>query len=346
MNASRKAYKRLPGKKANTISFHTLWAGEDHLLHIHSQRVRENYKRYYYKDIQAVYIRKNAKMLIENCILGFFLTCSLLLAWFDVVPIFHYIMSVPLGLAFLYNLFRGPTCHCHIQTLVQKEQLPSLYRIRTARKAMDILQPLIIESQGELTEAMLKTAGESEGSSEPVPAPSEPLASPGDRPNSRMHGILFFLLLASGIVTGIDILVEQVAVTLTSTIISSGAVICAIVALVRQYEVKTGKGVQTLTWMSLAFLCLEMLMGYGMYMYVLFTHMSNAYNQWEAFRHFSALSPMEKPVLLAVFLFSAVGGILFGMMGLIFILKNRRRRDAALPRPGGYPEPVAVPAES
>jgi hypothetical protein len=55
-------------------------------------------------------------------------------------------------LAFLVaNLLLGPTCVCHLKTAVQTEELPSLRRLRRARKVLARLRPLIVAAQGELT---------------------------------------------------------------------------------------------------------------------------------------------------------------------------------------------------
>src|SRR6185436_13376911 len=54
-------------------------------------------------------------------------------------------------LCFLINWIRGPTCECHLQTAVQREQVPSLDRWRVARKALAQIQPLIEHAQGSLT---------------------------------------------------------------------------------------------------------------------------------------------------------------------------------------------------
>ncbi|MFW6372601.1 MAG: hypothetical protein ACOC3W_02790 [Thermodesulfobacteriota bacterium] len=342
MAASKKPYRRLPGKKAQLVGFHTLWAGKDHLLHIHSQQVREEYKRYYYKDIQAVYIRKTARMKIESLILMAVTAGFLLLAWFDFAPIWTYSLAGIMGAGLLVNLFRGPTCECHIQTFVRREKLPSLYRIRTARKALEILKPLIHETQGRVTSTMLEDAGEKGLPREPPALESNPLPDPAPAGKSRIHPILFSLLLASGLAAAADISFQHVALPLVWVGTISGAVVCVIIALVKQFEVKTAKGIQTLTWISLVFLCMELVMGYGLYMYVLFTHLDTAYNQWEAFLVFSALSPAEKPIIFVAFGFSAAGGLLLGVIGLFLILRADSRRKADRPRPSPALEPAAA----
>ena len=53
-------YKRLPGRRAGLFSVNTLWMADDHLLSVHSHRVTEQYRRFYFRDIQAICIQANA----------------------------------------------------------------------------------------------------------------------------------------------------------------------------------------------------------------------------------------------------------------------------------------------
>ncbi len=56
---------------------------------------------------------------------------------------------------FLVNLLRGPTCVCQIRTAVQTERLPTLKRLRTARKVIARLKPMIEQTQSPLAPAQL-----------------------------------------------------------------------------------------------------------------------------------------------------------------------------------------------
>ena len=48
------------------------------------------------------------------------------------------------------NLALGPACACQLRTAVQLEDLPSMVRLRRARKILDRLRPLITAAQGEI----------------------------------------------------------------------------------------------------------------------------------------------------------------------------------------------------
>jgi hypothetical protein len=64
-------YQRLPGKKKGfLIGHHTLWQGPDHLLQIYSRLGVEDYKRFYFNDIQAVTTRKTGVGTVLSFVLG------------------------------------------------------------------------------------------------------------------------------------------------------------------------------------------------------------------------------------------------------------------------------------
>jgi hypothetical protein len=162
MAAKEKEYQRLPGRgsrKQGAISVTTsrsrLWLGKDHLLCIDSAYYSENYKRFYFRDIQAFIVRKTKSGMIVNIVLAviiaLFLTIGLmvggagLVGWGIVGGIFLVIL--------ILNALAGPTCVCQVKTAVQTEELPSLGRLRRARKVLARLRPLIAGAQEELAAA-------------------------------------------------------------------------------------------------------------------------------------------------------------------------------------------------
>jgi len=153
------ARRRRSGFVAFTHTRSSLWLGDDHLLGIDSNGYTESYKRFYFRDIQAVTIRLTQRRLIWNwllgvptliCLAGWGYDLSLglgaspggLIAGVLVTPVF----AIPL----LINNLRGPTCACQFRTAVQTEDLPSLSRLPQARRILDRLHPLIAQAQGQV----------------------------------------------------------------------------------------------------------------------------------------------------------------------------------------------------
>ncbi len=144
------AYTRLPGARRNPFRKDTLWRGPDHLLSVRSYRFSEEYRRYYFKDIQAILVRQTSNATALSRSLG-----MLTMAGLGAILIVRretLWLAVPaalLLLGFAILRLRGPKCVCHVVTAVSMDRLPSLYRLKAARKAIAILQPLIEEAQRE-----------------------------------------------------------------------------------------------------------------------------------------------------------------------------------------------------
>ncbi len=163
MAAEKLKYKRLPGRKRGILHGASLWLGEDHLLAVNGWRFGEEYKRYYYRDIQAIVITKARRFMVPVPWLVSAVPIGLLALLFGVAEyaghdvrqsthigfeIFLFGLVTLLLYLLLASLFRS--CRCRIQTAVSLDDLPSLYRLRTALKAVKILEARIAQTQGML----------------------------------------------------------------------------------------------------------------------------------------------------------------------------------------------------
>jgi len=161
-----KEFIKLPGKRILTLGFarNSLWLGKDHLLHVINRGYTEEYRRFYYRDIQAILVRETSIGKTFSIILGIIAGVSLFflaLGWF--VWKWETFALIPMAIAaflwivlFLVQIASGPTCICHLRTAVQFEHLPSLRRVRTARKAIAMLRHRVEAVQGPFaTEAPL-----------------------------------------------------------------------------------------------------------------------------------------------------------------------------------------------
>jgi hypothetical protein len=137
----------------------SLWLAHDHLLFIDSNGYTETYKRFYFRDIQALTLAFTQRRLLWNCIWGA-LAVVCLLVWTAVVlpsPAIGtagWISGAGLALLFsvllLANNLLGPTCICQIKTAVQTEELAPLNRVGRARRVIARLRPLIRDAQRQL----------------------------------------------------------------------------------------------------------------------------------------------------------------------------------------------------
>lgn len=157
-------YRRLPGKGLRRQGFlavariySTLWLAGDHLLNVDSNGFAEDYKRFYFRDIQALLVQKTRRGVTWSIILSIIAFIFMLAAFraagrAESEMMIVWAVNAGIFLIFLLlNLWRGPTCTCYIITAVQEEILPSLDRIKTAEKVIRTLRRTIKQAQENLS---------------------------------------------------------------------------------------------------------------------------------------------------------------------------------------------------
>lgn len=164
MAAAPQSYQKLPGRGAGLASYSRLYLTADHLLLVNSTGYSESYKRFYFRDVQALVVQRDSFWKVINwicgslavlgvvlCVILFFVAQegegTLLVAF-----IFLPISALPLTI----NLVLGATCRCHIRTAVQFEKLPSINRLRNGRRILGRIKPLIEAAQGTLSQEQLQ----------------------------------------------------------------------------------------------------------------------------------------------------------------------------------------------
>jgi hypothetical protein len=148
-----KRYQRLPGRGTSIVHYIRLYQGLDHLLQVSSTGYSELYKRFYFRDIQAITIRKTGWGNVWTVVFGVLMVVFLLFG-FDSSGNGRIVLWSIAGFfltCMIVHLMLGPACVCHIRTAVQTERLPTLRRVKAARKTIHRIKPFIVEAQGQLS---------------------------------------------------------------------------------------------------------------------------------------------------------------------------------------------------
>jgi hypothetical protein len=202
-----KEYQRLTPARSRSefavafMSRSSLWLGKDHLLCVDSSGYTETYKRFYFRDIQAVIIMASKRRVIWNWVLGA-PTAIFLMVLLSALPytgstgsssnlgeiVFFAFLVFVFAVALLINIILGPSCICHLRTAVQTEELPSLNRVRRARKVLNHIRPFMVAAQGELSPeeipARLRAAVGSPDGATMAPGVSASPPPDADRPDA------------------------------------------------------------------------------------------------------------------------------------------------------------------
>jgi hypothetical protein len=259
-------YRRLPGSKWTPLGSVTLWAGEDHLLLVELRGFTEIYRRFYFRDVQAIVLR-GVERTGERVLFGIFALILLLLAVATGRPwtIFWGSLSALLFLALVVDLARGPGCACTLRTALQTVELRSLRRLRTARRVIDRLRPLIELEQGALAAGDLAArieggAGQARaGTADRTPVappvvPQPPVLAP-ERPlrhdNGRVHEALAYVLLVSAVAVVVPLLYFNILLNAALSIVFLARVGLTIAALARQNHSDLPRPLMSFAWSAL-----------------------------------------------------------------------------------------------
>jgi hypothetical protein len=327
MSQKTKEYHKLRGsKKGFLIGKYTLWQGSDHLLQIFSRVGVEEYKRFYFNDIQAVITRKTAVGTIQNVVMG----CLVLIFMLPAISfdggwsLFYAIVAAVMLFLLLVGIYKGPTCETKLMTAVQTEKLHTLHRLKNTSKVMDSLRVNIHRTQGALKrEALNKipTRSLKNQNTHRQASPHSSKITAHRNEKGRAHMGLFLLLLLDGVLVSLGFFFTHVILTIISSIASLSMGIFVIVALVKQHDSNIGGSLKAITWASLGFVCINFGAGYVFSIVFAMQNPGVAYNQWEMLKSMSLLSPWESPLKLSFDLFSISGALFLGIPGLFMLYR-------------------------
>jgi hypothetical protein len=343
---TKKRYKRLPGRGPRRGGFIavfpsrcSLYLSDDHILSVDSNGFSEDYKRFYFSDIEGIITRKTRRGANWNIALALMITGSLLGALFLELESFRILFWIFSGtfLVFLVgNICKGPTCICHIMTAVQEEQLPSLNRLRVARKVIGTLRLAIEKAQGKLEPEEVK-----EGIVHPTLSLQNSRRSQGRKhqirhDNGTIHMIAFALLLIDGLLTGINLLHHTVAIAVASSFVTVIYCLCIVIALVKQYGSDIPSTVRRIAWASVGFICISYFLSYILFFTTIPTLVmqrpDSMMTQWDMYRAMLDLSARDSRLVMVVYAFAATCSLILGALGLVRV-KEHRDHSASLSRP-------------
>lgn len=320
-------YKRMPGRGASFLFGHSLWRGEDHLLWVEGSVSQEHYKRFYYKDIQAVILRKTGRQHIWTVVWGLFALFFGALTLLGGGPAdISFVFCGLFVVSLLINLWLGPGCVVYIQTAVQLQRLANLVRIPTALKSLDQIKAMVYRAQGGLDTNALSQFKDAvptnaAGVQRVMPQEMAPLSGAKYLTPyvSTLHWLLFGVLLVAGIIRISQHWLRWLPLAVVDIIFLAATVVLAIVALVRWQSHVKGTLLSVLSWCTLVLVILHGLTDYIIFITGPIINPGAAYNEFEMLRLFwNNLIGEHSAVTTAMMIF-AVGSTVLGVLGIISV---------------------------
>jgi hypothetical protein len=169
------ASTQMSGRLATTSA--SLWQAADHLLQIEKDHYTETYRRFYFADIESFTVRVTKRQWTLSFIFGSLVGICLFISLLNAGFVRGFFLSgaglfmIPL----VINWARGPACIVHLGTAVQREELPSVRRVKKAEKLLAALREITAQTQGVMAADLVRVKFELQN----TPAGAAPPPLPG-----------------------------------------------------------------------------------------------------------------------------------------------------------------------
>ncbi len=159
--------RRLPGRSIRHFGLgfqrHQLWLTESHVLYREIFGYREDVKRFYFRDIQAIVCTPTRTWRVCSWLAGsllvFLAICGGVSAYLGYMLPFAmaWILATVALVILLGNLVLGPSCATTLYTAAAEAPLYSLGRKRSAEKAIARIAVMVQHAQKDMVEVPQRT---------------------------------------------------------------------------------------------------------------------------------------------------------------------------------------------
>ena len=245
-------YRTLPGA-AGLFTRHRLWLASDHVLLVRTAMFWEEYRRFYFSDIQAIVFAEigNAPAVYGYGVAAAFVVGAMVLALRG--HPFWAVLCVILALPVLAFAYSRPSCKCYLKTQVSLERLHALKRLRDAREVSATIRGAVEAVQGSYEGA------------EPMAVGAAPARPPAlvRHCDPRLHTVLFASMIAGCALVPLQFRWRSDALDAITSAVSLVLVILGIAAAVRQHGSDLAAPVRSIVLAALVAWGVEFAIAYG-----------------------------------------------------------------------------------
>lgn len=326
--------------------FSSLWLAGDHLLLLRSSgwadRWRESYRRFYFRDIQALIICETTQR--RNWAIALLLSTLFFLVMAALFRESGFLFHLPAALIFLITLlvywFKGPTCNTHIQTAVQTTQLPCV-RSSVAERFKAELLGFIEEEQGHFDAE--HTSKVSDQLKAFTAAKAETAALGDDKKrlgrvaddsdsvppfNNPAHLLTFALFLAQAIISIMAFSSRGQGLFALETVLFVVTLVMIIMALYRQSRSRVRGALVWTTWIGLACMAAFIILTFGLLFVAISSAADMAFlfeSEFEMWRMIARVDPADSLYLRLLLAAKAGCYSLLGATGLFLSFRFQRK---------------------
>ena len=345
---------RVEGNMVMTIrrAMSRLWLGPDHLLCTERSGFTEDYKRFYYRDIQAIIVRRTPRARIQNLVLGILVFCCLggVAATGEVGHWMWGILAGTLGVFLLANLLQGPSCVTHLKTAVQLEELPAWRRLWHANRGIPMLRVRILAAQGELTTeetgARVDALMTQEIQASPVRAGQTATlhATSLKHYTGQAHKILFVALIVEGLISLARIWLNSLPLVIVDAVVATASTGLIIFALIRQYETDLKPEIKQLMWGVAVLGGVQMVAAYVTQIVFGMSHPGTIRSEWDVWTSIAAQNPLTYGWYFWMLLIRGILTVGLGTIGWLLRPGPAEASEEPLPPSNSSSTPVIEPS--
>jgi hypothetical protein len=331
-------YERLARSSRGLGKRYSLWLGDDHLLVVDSTGYSEEYTRYYFKDIQAITSCRTISGKVWNGILGailaIFASCAVFIYSSDGDPSVLSLLAVfstPFLVILLWNIFHGPTCRCLLRTPVGIGELPALNRVRSFKRTLGKLRPLITQLQGVISQREITELVQAAKNTPPVLRNAPPTSATRINDSSYRGGLhlaAFLFLLSDGGISYLQMLHNSKTFVSLATLFSMLFLALAVMALIKQKDYYVTGFVKSMMWCGIGTMIVGSFFSYAFMVFLnMETLKSGTAMQHELFSLYAGIQASEHPSFGIFLLGYAIIAAVISIAGLIAISMSHRKTE-------------------
>jgi hypothetical protein len=236
----------------------------DHLLRVRANPFSQQYRRYYFTDIQALVL---TELPGTGAFYWYAAAISLALMGGLLVYSRHPVWGILCGLVALPAFYLGrrvPNCSCYLQTSVSTDKLLAIRHRGAGRKAIALVIAEIEKIQGPLSRETL----DAHAPGSLVTSPSAPL--PASHYGGQLHWALFGLMLFHASMSAVIWITASYStpIGIISGAASAATLLLAILAAFKQHRSDMARGVRWVVITTLVLYPLDTIAGVAVSMYL------------------------------------------------------------------------------
>ncbi len=327
-------YRRLPSKRSWLMMKKSLWQGPDHLLWAKTAFTSVNYKRFYYKDIQALILCRNGRQHFWTVLWGLLTLLFLVISLMNASVFYLSIaMTGVWSICLLLNLFMGPCCEVYIQTAVQFERLSHLVRVSKAVITLDGIKALVERDQGPFSYSQDTAADGYREIRATVVSDNDikrqnrgaPLDTTGSSFSPYLHYGLFIALLVIGVNGMAQWQLKHALLAAVDLIALAVILVLVITAMARWHRHIKGTLLAMLSWLTMIWGGLHLVASYILFIASNVRHAGMSHNQTEIYRIFLQMHSVDHIAITTATIGFSVSALVLATFGFVSTLEQQRR---------------------